>query len=90
VFAGELDYARYGAVDKQLMRFVMWVNRGPTDPRTRVSFTNWDEVDGFAGQVAELVRGAPSVAAAGPAAAAAPAAVAADPRAPAPELAPAR
>lgn len=93
VFAGELDYARYGAVDKQLMRFVMWVNRGPTDPRTRVSFTNWDEVDGFAGQVAELVRGAPSVAAAGPAAAAAPAApaaVAADPRAPAPELASAR
>jgi menaquinone-dependent protoporphyrinogen oxidase len=58
VFAGELDYSRYGPVDKQLMRFVMWINRGPTDPRTKITFTNWDEVDRFAGQVLELVRGA--------------------------------
>ncbi len=72
VFAGELDYARYGTVDKQMMRLVMWINRGPTDPRTKVSFTNWDEVDRFAAQVHELVRGAPvragATAAAGPAA----------------------
>ncbi len=58
VFAGELDYARYGTVDRQMMRLVMWINRGPTDPHTKVSFTNWDEVDRFAGQVLELVRGA--------------------------------
>jgi menaquinone-dependent protoporphyrinogen oxidase len=57
VFAGELDYARYGTVDRQMMRLVMWINRGPTDPRTKVSFTNWDDVDRFAGQVLELVRG---------------------------------
>lgn len=58
VFAGELDYSRYGPVDKQMMRFVMWINRGPTDPRTKITFTNWDEVDRYAGQVLELVRGA--------------------------------
>lgn len=57
VFAGELDYSRYGPVDKHMMRFVMWINRGPTDPRTKITFTNWDEVDRFAGQVLELVRG---------------------------------
>jgi menaquinone-dependent protoporphyrinogen oxidase len=57
VFAGELDYARYSAVDKQLMRFVMWINRGPTDPSTKVTFTDWNEVDRFAAQVLELVRG---------------------------------
>ena len=57
VFAGELDYSRYGPIDKYMMRFVMWVNKGPTDFATRVQFTNWDEVDRFAGQVAQLTAG---------------------------------
>ncbi len=54
VFAGELDYSRYGPVDKYMMRFVMWINKGPTDFKTRVQFTNWNEVERFAGQVALL------------------------------------
>jgi menaquinone-dependent protoporphyrinogen oxidase len=57
VFAGELDYSRYGPVDKYMMRFVMWINKGPTDFNTRVQFTNWDEVERFAGQVALLANG---------------------------------
>ena len=54
VFAGELDYSRYGPVDKHMMRFVMWVNKGPTDFNTKVQFTNWQEVERFADQVAQL------------------------------------
>lgn len=57
VFAGELDYSRYGPVDRHMMRLVMWINRGPTDFGTRVQFTDWDEVDRFAGRVAALVSG---------------------------------
>jgi menaquinone-dependent protoporphyrinogen oxidase len=57
VFAGELDYSRYGPFDKQMMRLVMWVNRGPTDPTTRIEFTDWAAVDHFAGQVAALTDG---------------------------------
>jgi menaquinone-dependent protoporphyrinogen oxidase len=57
VFAGELDYSRYGPLDKHMMRFVMWINRGPTDFNARVQFTNWDEVERFAGQVAALANG---------------------------------
>ena len=57
VFAGELDYSRYGPVDKHMMRFVMWINKGPTDFATKVQFTNWAEVDRFAGQVAVLAEG---------------------------------
>ncbi len=57
VFAGELDYSRYGPVDKHMMRFVMWINKGPTDFATRVQFTNWEEVERFAGQVAQLTAG---------------------------------
>jgi menaquinone-dependent protoporphyrinogen oxidase len=57
VFAGELDYSRYGPVDKYMMRFVMWINKGPTDFATKVQFTNWDEVERFAGRVAALATG---------------------------------
>jgi menaquinone-dependent protoporphyrinogen oxidase len=58
VFAGELDYSRYGPVDKHMMRLVMWINKGPTDFATKVQFTDWDEVERFAGQVAQLTAGA--------------------------------
>jgi len=57
VFAGELDYSRYGPVDKHMMRFVMWINKGPTDFATKVQFTDWDEVERFAGRVAYLPAG---------------------------------
>jgi len=54
VFAGELDYSRYGPVDKHMMRLVMWINKGPTDFAAKVQFTNWDEVNRFAEQVSRL------------------------------------
>ncbi len=57
VFAGELDYQRYGPVERHMVRFVMWLNKGPTDLKTNVCFTNWDEVERFAGRVAALAEG---------------------------------
>jgi len=60
VFAGELDYSRYSAVDKHMMRFVMWLNKGPTDFSTKVQFTDWKEVERFAAKVAALTEAAPA------------------------------
>jgi menaquinone-dependent protoporphyrinogen oxidase len=57
VFAGELDYSRSGPGDRVMMRFVMWLNKGPTDLSTRVQFTDWDEVERFAGRVAAFANG---------------------------------
>lgn len=57
VFAGELDYSRYAGIDKHMMRLVMWINKGPTDLDTSVQFTDWDAVERFAGQVAQLTAG---------------------------------
>jgi len=57
VFAGELDYSRYGPVDKYMMRLVMWINKGPTDFSAKVQFTNWDEVERFAGRLAAFANG---------------------------------
>ena len=54
VFAGKIDYPRYGFVDRQMIRFIMWMTKGPTDPAAVVEFTDWDRVEAFAGDVAGL------------------------------------
>jgi menaquinone-dependent protoporphyrinogen oxidase len=47
VFAGKLDYPKYGIWDRTIIRLIMWMTRGPTDPATVVEFTDWRQVDAF-------------------------------------------
>jgi menaquinone-dependent protoporphyrinogen oxidase len=47
VFAGKLDYPRYGVVDRLIIRFIMWLTRGPTEPDAVVEFTDWQRVEVF-------------------------------------------
>lgn len=54
VFAGKLDYPRYSFFDRLMIRFIMLITNGPTDPRTVVEFTDWERVDAFALRVAAL------------------------------------
>lgn len=54
VFAGNLDYQRYGTMDRNIIRLIMWITDGPTDPRARVEFTDWDEVRRYAANIAAL------------------------------------
>ncbi|MDT8410216.1 MAG: menaquinone-dependent protoporphyrinogen IX dehydrogenase [Wenzhouxiangellaceae bacterium] len=54
VFAGKLDYQRYSFMDRNIIRFIMWLTGGPTDPQTNRDFTDWDEVDRFAEKIARL------------------------------------
>jgi len=55
-FAGRLDYRRYGWLDRQIIRFIMLLTRGPTDPDTCVEYTSWPAGDEFAARIAELQR----------------------------------
>ena len=48
VFAGKLDYPRYTFFDRQMIRFIMLVTKGPTQPDAVVEFTNWQRVEAFA------------------------------------------
>jgi len=57
--AGRLDYPRYTWLDRQMIRLIMWVSGGPTDPEASIEYTDWAAVDGLAGRMAELVRRAP-------------------------------
>jgi len=54
VFAGKIDYPRYNWTDRQVIRFIMWLTHGPTDPAAIVEFTDWPAVDRFAQQIARL------------------------------------
>ena len=47
VFAGKLDYPKYGIVDRQMIRLIMWITKGPTDSATVVEFTDWQAVEDF-------------------------------------------
>lgn len=54
VFAGRIDYPRYRFVDRQMIRLIMWMTHGPTDPRSCTEFTDWAAVDRFAYRVGQL------------------------------------
>ena len=47
VFAGKIDYKKYRYMDRQIIRLIMWMTRGPTDPETVVEFTDWKQVETF-------------------------------------------
>lgn len=47
VFAGKIDYPSYNLFDRSLIRLIMWMTKGPTDPSAVVEFTDWNQVDAF-------------------------------------------
>ena len=54
VFAGKLDYPRYGFLDRTIIRLIMWITKGPTHPETVIEFTSWTEVDAFGERVSMM------------------------------------
>ncbi len=54
VFAGKLDYPRYRFFDRLMIRLIMVMTHGPTDPRAVVEFTDWNEVEAFGRRVAQM------------------------------------
>ena len=55
-FAGRLDYQHYGWRDRWIIRFIMLLTGGPTDPTTCIEYTFWPAVDDFAARIVELLR----------------------------------
>jgi menaquinone-dependent protoporphyrinogen oxidase len=53
VFAGKIDYPRYRFFDKFMIRFIMWMTKGPTDTQGTFEFTDWNKVDEYANQIAQ-------------------------------------
>ena len=57
---GRLDYRRYTWRDRQIIRFIMLLTGGPTNPRTSIEYTPWDVVDDIAQKVADFNGGIPA------------------------------
>ncbi|MBT0664050.1 menaquinone-dependent protoporphyrinogen IX dehydrogenase [Geobacter pelophilus] len=47
VFAGKIDYPSYRPIDRFMIRLIMWMTKGPTDPTAVVEFTDWQQVEEF-------------------------------------------
>ena len=54
MFAGKLDYPRYTFWDRQIIRLIMFITKGPTDPDAVVDFTDWQQVDAFARKISHF------------------------------------
>ena len=47
VFAGKVDYPKYNFFDKYIIKFIMFITKGPTDTTQSYEFTDWSKVDDF-------------------------------------------
>lgn len=47
VFAGMLDYQKYPFWDRIMIQLIMRITKGPTDPKTKVEYTDWKQVEAF-------------------------------------------
>lgn len=54
VFAGQIDYARYRFFDKIMIKFIMWMTKGPTSSPVPIEFTNWLRVRAFAKKICQF------------------------------------
>ena len=54
VFAGKVDYPNYNFINKIIIKFIMYVTKGPTDTSQSYEFTDWDKVKQFAFQIANF------------------------------------
>jgi len=57
VFAGKVDYPRYRFWDRQMIRMIMWMTKGPTDPGAVYEFTDWQQVEAFGHLVGGMESG---------------------------------
>ena len=54
VFAGKVDYPNYNFFNKNVIRFIMFITKGPTDINNSYEFTNWEKVKKFAKELENL------------------------------------
>jgi len=54
VFAGKIDYPLYTPFDRFMIRLIMWITKGPTDPTSVIEFTDWQKVEEFGRLIAKM------------------------------------
>ena len=54
VFAGKLEYPKYSFFDRLMIRLIMFITKGPTDPKAVIEFTDWQQVESFGRVIGEM------------------------------------
>lgn len=54
VFAGKIDYQKYRIWDRYMIMMIMWMTKGPTDPKANIEFTDWGQVDEFGTTICKM------------------------------------
>ena len=54
VFAGKIDYPKYSFLDRQIIRLIMFITKGPTDTSKSYEFTDWSKVDDFTRDIDQI------------------------------------
>ena len=54
VFAGKIEYQKYKFWDRFMIRLIMGMTKGPTDPKTNIEFTNWSHVESFGKTIRDM------------------------------------
>lgn len=54
VFAGKIDYQKYTIFDRLMIRMIMWITKGPTDPKANIEFTDWNQVNKFGKLISKM------------------------------------
>lgn len=54
VFAGKIEYRKYSLFDRTMIRMIMWITKGPTDPDANIDFTDWAQVENFGQLICDL------------------------------------
>jgi len=51
VFAGKIEYPKYNIFDRSIIKFIMWMTKGPTDTSRIYEFTDWTRVKSFSSEL---------------------------------------
>ena len=54
VFAGKIDYQKYQFIDRLMIRIIMYMTNGPTNPNAIAEFTDWEQVENFGRLISEM------------------------------------
>lgn len=54
--AGKLNYPQYGAFDRFMIRLIMTLSGGPTNPNSVIDYTPWDRIEALASEIAAASR----------------------------------
>lgn len=56
IIAGKVNYPSWPWYDRLMIQLIMKITKGPTDPKTVIDYTDWEDVKVYADHLLELVN----------------------------------